>query len=79
MDERVSITVRIPTVDKRRLEALADSTGHTKDSLVAKAIQEYLDNQSWQIEETKRALAEAESGDFVTDREVEAFFAEWKV
>jgi len=78
MSGTVSVTARIPSQDKERLEALAQSTGRTKGYLISKAIQDYLDNQAWQIEEIQKAIKEAEAGDFATEQETEAFFAKWR-
>jgi RHH-type transcriptional regulator, rel operon repressor / antitoxin RelB len=79
MNDTVSVTARIPVEDKERLDALAESTGRTKAFLVARAIHEYLQNQSWQIEEIRKAVDEAEAGDFASDEEAEAVFARWKL
>jgi len=79
MSNTVSVTARIPTQDKDRLEALAQTTGRSKGFLISRAIQDYLDNQAWQIEEIQNAIKEAEAGDFATREETEAFFAKWRV
>ena len=78
MADTVSVTARIPSEDKERLEALATATGRTKGFLISKAIRDYLENNAWQIEETQKAIKEAEAGDFATDEETEAFFAKWR-
>jgi predicted transcriptional regulator len=71
------VTVRLNEQLKRRLEALAQGTKRTKSFLAAEAIAQYLEREAWQIEETQKALQEAEAGDFATDAEVEAVFAKW--
>jgi predicted transcriptional regulator len=78
MSETVAVTARISAQDKEQLDNLATSTGRTKGYLITRAIQEYLQNQAWQIEEIKRAIEEAEAGDFASEEEVEAFFAKWQ-
>ena len=79
MSNTVAVTARIPAEDKDRLEALAASTGRSKGFLITNAIHDYLDSQSWQIEEIHKAIKEADAGDFATDEEVEAFFARRRV
>lgn len=79
MADTVSVTARIPAEDKDQLEALANATGRTKGFLISRAIRDYLENHAWQVEETQKAIREAEAGDFATDEETEAFFAKWRV
>ncbi|MCL5406584.1 MAG: ribbon-helix-helix protein, CopG family [Deltaproteobacteria bacterium] len=78
MSESVEVTARISAQDKELLDKLATSTGRSKDYLISRAIREYLQNQTWQIEETKRAIEEADAGEFAGEEEVEAFFAKWR-
>jgi predicted transcriptional regulator len=40
-----------------------------------KAIEAYLEMHQWQIEEIKKGITEAETGDFASDEEVKANFA----
>ena len=77
MSETAIITARIPTRDKERLEALAHATGRRKGFLIAQAVEAYLETQAWQIEETLKAIKEAEAGDFATNEELRAFRAKW--
>ncbi len=78
MSESVEVTARISAQDKELLDKLATSTGRSKDYLISRAIREYLQNQTWQIEETTRAIEEADAGEFAGEEEVEAFFAKWR-
>ena len=78
MSESVEVTARISAQDKELLDKLATSIGRSKDYLISRAIREYLQNQTWQIEETKRAIEEADAGEFAGEEEVEAFFAKWR-
>ena len=77
MSETSTITARIPTKAKERLEALALATGRKKGFLFAQAVEAYLESQAWQIEETLKAIQEADAGDFATEEELEAFRAKW--
>ena len=78
MNETVTITARIPAKNKERLEALARATGRKKGFLIAQALEEYLESQAWQIEETLKAVQEADAGDFATNEELRAFRAKWE-
>ncbi|MGA3112920.1 MAG: ribbon-helix-helix domain-containing protein [Syntrophobacteraceae bacterium] len=77
MNETVTITARIPAKNKERLEVLARATGRKKGFLIAQAVEEYLQTQAWQIEETAKAIQEADAGNFAADEELRAFRAKW--
>jgi predicted transcriptional regulator len=79
MGETIAVTARIPMEDKEKLDKLAMATGRTKGFLISKAIQDYLENQAWQIEEIRKGIQEADAGELATEEETEAFFARWKV
>mgnify|MGYP000906062879 FL=1 len=79
MGETISVTARIPVADKERLDRLAMATGRTRGFLISRAIQDYLANQAWQIEEIKKAVEEANAGELATEEETRVFFARWKV
>ena len=38
----------------------------------------FVESETWQIEEIKRGLTEADAGEFATDAEVEATFEKWQ-
>jgi predicted transcriptional regulator len=71
------VTVRLDKNVKKRLEALARGTKRSKSFLAAEAIAQYLEREAWQIDETLKALEEADAGDFATEAEVEAHFSKW--
>lgn len=74
-----TMTVRLEDDIKDRLERLAESTQRSKSFLAAEAIREFVELNEWQIAETRAALAEADAGDFVSEQDVEAVAAKWKV
>ena len=45
--------------------------------MAAEAIREYVELNNWQIEETIKAIAQADRGDFATDKEVERALTKW--
>ncbi|MEX2299601.1 MAG: ribbon-helix-helix protein, CopG family [Bryobacterales bacterium] len=71
------VTVRLDEDLKRRLEALAQGSKRSRSFLAAEAIAQYLEREAWQIEETQKALQEADAGDFATDAEADAVFSKW--
>ena len=72
------LTLRVDGKLKRQLDRLSKAMSRSRSFVAAEAIREYVALNEWQIEETKKALAEADRGDFATDREVERTFKKWK-
>jgi RHH-type rel operon transcriptional repressor/antitoxin RelB len=65
-----TMTIRLESAVKDRLERLSEATRRTKSFLAAEAIREYVETNEWQIQEIRSALAEANAGDFASDRDV---------
>jgi RHH-type transcriptional regulator, rel operon repressor / antitoxin RelB len=63
------LTIRVDTKTKAKLDKLAEATNRSKSVLAAEAIERYLEVESWQIQEIKQAIKEADAGDFVSDAE----------
>jgi predicted transcriptional regulator len=59
------------------LDELAKADDRDRSYLIKVAIDQYLACHRWRIEETKKAIAEADAGDFASDEEVERLFAKW--
>ncbi len=72
-----TMTIRLETDVKERLEALSEATHRSKSFLAAEAIREFVELNEWQISETVRALSEADADEFATDNEVRAVAAKW--
>ena len=73
-----TITVRIDSDMKVRLERLADATQRSKSFLAAEAIRDFVDINEWQISEVHAALKEANADDFATDKDIAALTRKWK-
>jgi predicted transcriptional regulator len=74
--EKINVTCRLSADDVEFLDELADSMERDRSYLIKKAVAEYIELHRWQMEETRRALAEADAGDFASDKEVKATFKE---
>ncbi len=73
------LTVRVTDDVKEQMDALADATGRTRSWIAFEAIKRYLEIESWQVGELRKALAEAEAGDFASDDEVGQVMRKWSV
>ncbi|HLY56315.1 MAG TPA: ribbon-helix-helix protein, CopG family [Stellaceae bacterium] len=73
-----TMTIRLESEVKERLDRLADATRRSKSFLAAEAIREFVEINEWQIREIESAIGEADRQDFATDAEVEAVAAKWR-
>jgi predicted transcriptional regulator len=70
MSDTTTKTVRLSRELKGKLERLAESTKRSKSYLAAEAIAEYVDLNTWQVEEIRKAVEKADAGGpFVRDED----------
>lgn len=72
-----SMSMRLSDELAEQLGMLAEATGRTKTFLAVQAIKNFVEQESWQIAEIKKGLAEADAGDFATDEDMRALDAKW--
>ena len=72
-----TFTVRVNPVAKKRLERLAKNTGRSRSFLAAEAINEYLDDNEWQVSGIKQAIASLDRGEGVPHQQVRDWIASW--
>lgn len=70
-----STTFLLDRDKKKRILAIASTTNSDLNDILNEAVTAYLEVNDWQIKEIKQALAEADTGDFASEEEVEAAFA----
>jgi len=56
---------------KSQLDRLSKSMNRSRSFVAAQAIQEYVSVNEWQINEIKKGIAEADAGDFVSEKEMQ--------
>jgi predicted transcriptional regulator len=71
-------TIRISPELQDRLDAIAEAIDRPRSWVVNCALEAFVEAETWQIEEIKRGLAEADAGEFATDGEVDATFEKWQ-
>lgn len=74
-----TVTTRIDEETQSRLDQLAKATDRSRSWLVADAIRRYVEEEVWQVAAIEEGVRQAEAGDFATEDEVKAAFAEWGV
>ena len=68
------ITTRLTKETIEKLEKLSIATQRSKSFLVAEAVDKYLSDQEWQVEDIKKGLEQAEKDEFAADNDVRDFF-----
>jgi predicted transcriptional regulator len=74
--KKSNVTVRLEADKIAMLDQLAKSDDRDRSYMIKVAIDEYLAHRQWRIEEIKKAITEADAGDFASEDEVEQMFAE---
>jgi len=72
-----TLSVRIDSDTKKRLEALARRARRSKSFLAAEAIAAYVDAESWQLDELQAGLVELDAGRGVAHEEVSKWLRSW--
>ncbi len=72
------LTLRLDPKLSKQLDKLADASQRSRSFLIAEAVREYVALNQWQIDETKKAIEEADRGDFASDQEVQQTLKKWK-
>ena len=71
------LTLRLDSKLKKQLDLLSRATSRSRSFVAAEAIREYLALNNWQIEETTKAISEADRGDFADDKDVQRSLKKW--
>jgi predicted transcriptional regulator len=72
-----TLSIRIDSQTKKRLDALAKSSKRSKSFLAAEAIAVYVESEEWQIEEVKAGIADIEAGYEISHDKVSKWLASW--
>jgi RHH-type transcriptional regulator, rel operon repressor / antitoxin RelB len=72
-----TLSVRIDTDTKKRLEALAKRARRSKSFLAAEAIAAFVEAESWQLDETQAGLDELDAGRGVAHKDVTNWLRSW--
>ncbi len=74
--EKVNVTVRLEKDAVAFLDTLGESMDRDRSYLIKQAVESFISLHRWQLEEIKKAIAEADAGDFASDEEVASMFRE---
>ena len=72
-----TLSVRIDTDTKKRLEALAKRARRSKSFLAAEAIAAFVEAESWQLDEVQAGMKELDGGRGVPHDDVANWLCSW--
>jgi RHH-type rel operon transcriptional repressor/antitoxin RelB len=72
-----TLSIRIDSETKRRLDELSKRAQRSKSFLAAEAIAAYVDSEEWQLSEVHAGIAELESGKQVGHARVSEWLKSW--
>lgn len=72
-----TLSVRITTDTKKRLEALARRARRSKSFLAAEAIAAFVEAESWQLDEIQAGLKGLDEGHGVAHKDVSTWLRSW--
>jgi RHH-type rel operon transcriptional repressor/antitoxin RelB len=72
-----TLSIRIDSETKKRLDALAKRSKRSKSFLAAEAIAAYVQTEEWQLGEIHCGVAELDGGEGVSHEKVEKWLATW--
>lgn len=71
-----AFTIRLEDEMLAKLDALAADTDRSRSWIAAKAIENYVELNAWQVAKIKEGIAQAGRGEFATEEELDAIEAE---
>ena len=74
-----TMTIRLESKLKQRLDQLAKITDRSKSYLAAEAIREFIELNEWQLKEIEQAVKEADHGEFASEQALKKVLRKWGV
>jgi RHH-type transcriptional regulator, rel operon repressor / antitoxin RelB len=72
-----TMTVRVPTALKKRLEKLADATERSRSWLAARALHAYVEDQEWQLAAIRKGKKDVRAGRVVSNAKATRWMRSW--
>lgn len=72
-----TLSIRLDSATKRRLDSLAKRSRRSKSFLAAEAIAAYVNAEEWQLGELDAGIAELDSGQTVSHERVSKWLNSW--
>ena len=72
-----TLSIRLDSATKRRLDSLAKRSRRSKSFLAAEAITAFVDSEEWQLGELDAGLADLDAGHTVSHQRVSRWLNSW--
>ena len=72
-----TLSIRIDSETKKRLDALSKKSKRSKSFLAAEAITAFVESEEWQLGEIRDGVAELDSGQTVSHEKVSKWLKSW--
>jgi predicted transcriptional regulator len=72
-----TLSIRIDSETKKRLDALSRRSNRSKSFLAAEAIAVYVESEAWQLGEIQSGTAELDSGQEVSHERISKWLKSW--
>lgn len=72
-----SLSIRLDSETKKRLDALAKRSKRSKSFLAAEAITAYVESEEWQLGEIHKGIQQLETGQTVSHDKVAKWLKSW--
>ena len=72
-----TLSIRLDSATKQRLDALAKRSQRSKSFLAAEAIAAYVEQEEWQLGEIHAAIGELDAGQAVSHEKVATWLRSW--
>jgi RHH-type transcriptional regulator, rel operon repressor / antitoxin RelB len=72
-----TLSIRIDSETKKRLEALSKHSKRSKSFLAAEAIATFIESEEWQLGEIQAGITELESGQTVSHEKASKWLQSW--
>jgi RHH-type transcriptional regulator, rel operon repressor / antitoxin RelB len=77
MGTTTTMTVRVSSSLRSRLNKLADATARSRSWLAARALEAYVEDQEWQIAAIRKGKSDVQSGRVVSHEKVARWLRTW--
>jgi RHH-type transcriptional regulator, rel operon repressor / antitoxin RelB len=72
-----TLSIRIDSETKKRLDALSKRSKRSKSFLAAEAIATYVESEEWQLGELQAGIADLDSGEAISHERVTKWLQSW--
>lgn len=79
MMKNATLTLRVPGETKNNLQAIAKASNRTASFVATHALEQYIQENAWQIEKILKGIEQANKGEFATNKEMNNYFAQYGI